>query len=88
MCNRSTGYPYTPMTVRSEGQFNTIIYQEADSYRNTSERWAVLLNRDDISALGLQEGGSVTLTSPQRKMTGLKVYAFDLPRGNAMAYFP
>ncbi len=88
LINRSTEYPYTLMTVRSEGQFNTIIYEEADSYRNTTQRWAVLLNRDDISALGLEEGGSATLTSPQGEMAGVTVYAFDLPRGNAMAYFP
>ena len=76
------------MTVRSEGQFNTIIYEQADSYRNTTQRWAVLLNSHDINALGLREGDSATLTSPQGSMEGVTLYAFDLPRGNAMAYFP
>jgi anaerobic selenocysteine-containing dehydrogenase len=76
------------MTVRSEGQFNTIIYEEADSYRNASQRWVVFLNAQDIQVLGLQEGDSVTVTSPRGSMEGLTLCAFDLPRGNAMAYFP
>ena len=76
------------MTVRSEGQFNTIIYEQADSYRNTQQRWAVLLNRKDIEALGLTEGDCATLTSRHGRMERVTVYGFDLPRANAMAYFP
>ncbi len=88
LARTSTDYPFTLMTVRSEGQFNTIIYEEADSYRNASQRWVVFLNAKDIQALGLQEGDSVTVTSPRGSMEGLTLCAFDLPRGNAMAYFP
>ncbi len=36
----------------------------------------------------MREGDRATLTSPQGSMEGVTLCAFDLPRGNAMAYFP
>ncbi|MEM9208435.1 MAG: molybdopterin dinucleotide binding domain-containing protein, partial [Pseudomonadota bacterium] len=75
-------------TVRSEGQFNSIIYEEKDSYRKTETRWCVLLNEDDMQALQLSVGAKVNLTSEHGHMHGVTVYAHALPRGNAMAYFP
>src|SRR6185295_8146978 len=42
----------TLATVRSEGQFNTIIYEEHDTYRYKAPRDAVFLNGDDMEAFG------------------------------------
>lgn len=77
----------TLATVRSEGQFNTIIYEERDSYRNKAPRDAVFLNREDMAVFGLEEGQRVTLSSATGTMAGV-VVAFDLPRGSALAYYP
>ena len=77
----------TLATMRSEGQFNTIIYEEKDSYRGNAGRYAVFLNRDDMAAFGLDEGQPVTVASDVGKMVGVAT-AFDLPRGSAMAYYP
>jgi molybdopterin-dependent oxidoreductase alpha subunit len=74
-------------TVRSEGQFNTIIYEEQDSYRGGAGRFAVFLNADDMAALGVTEGQAVTLASDTGRMPAVAT-AFDLPRGSAMAYYP
>lgn len=79
---------FTLMTVRSEGQFNSIIYEQNDSYRKTPHRWCVLMNADDMAARGLQEADRVTLRSATGAMQNLSVYAFDLPSGNMMAYYP
>ncbi len=87
----STEHPQAPFvlsTVRSEGQFNTIIYEYQDSYRRTKDRWVVMMNGDDMSELDLRENDRVTLRSAQGAMRGLRVQAYDLPRGNMMAYFP
>ena len=81
-------YPFRLMTVRSEGQFNTIIYEQQDSYRGTSGRWSVLMNAGDIRRLGLAEGDRASLYSQFGRMDAVEIYAFDLPEGNAMAYFP
>lgn len=82
------GYPFLLTSVRSEGQFNTIIYEEFDSYRNTSSRWTVLMNEKDMQALTLRKGDRLTLASAHGEMRQVAVQAFDLPAGNMMAYFP
>lgn len=84
----SSTYPYMLMTVRSEGQFNSIIYEEKDSYRQTDDRWSVLLSPALIQRLGIQAEQRVTLRSAHGVMRGLKVFAFDLPDTNLMAYYP
>ena len=75
------------MTVRSEGQFNTIIYEETDSYRNTQERWSVLMSPTTIQRLSIHNH-VVNLVSAYGRMDHVRVYPFDLPDNNLMAYFP
>ena len=77
----------TLATMRSEGQFNTIIYEEKDSYRGGAGRQAVFLNAEDMAAFGVSEGQAVTLASDTGRMAAIATM-FDLPRGSAMAYYP
>lgn len=81
-------YPFLLASVRSEGQFNSIIYEETDSYRYGADRWSVLVSTDDMQSLGLTEGSRVDLVSPHGAMRGLRVQPFDLPPGNLLAYYP
>ncbi|MBT8096271.1 MAG: FdhF/YdeP family oxidoreductase [Woeseia sp.] len=81
-------YPYMLTSVRSEGQFNTIIYEEKDSYRGTDDRWSVLMHKEDIDALGLQPGDLVTVRSPHGEMRNVRTYVYGLRRGDVMTYFP
>lgn len=80
--------PFILTTVRSEGQFNSIIYEEKDTYRGVKSRWSVLVNPDDIKTLGLEAGQRVNVRSAQGEMTNVLLHAFDLPPGNVMAYYP
>ena len=77
----------TLATVRSEGQFNTIIYEEHDSYRFKAGRDAIFLNREDMAAFGVREGERAVLASDIGRMEGT-IVPFDLPRGSALAYYP
>ncbi len=83
-----TGAPFNLSTVRSEGQFNSIVYEERDSYRGTQTRWCVMMNADDLRELGIEEGGQANLRSQNGVMEGVAVYAYDLPRGDLLAYYP
>lgn len=76
------------MTVRSEGQFNSIIYEEEDLYREQTSRRIVLMNKDDIQNTGLRENDLVTLESLAGKMEMVKVREFDIAPGNIMTYYP
>jgi molybdopterin-dependent oxidoreductase alpha subunit len=81
------GTELTLATVRSEGQFNTIIYEEQDSYRQKAGRDAIFLNREDMAKFGLADATRITLASDHGRMAGTAT-AFDLPRGSALAYYP
>jgi len=76
------------MSVRSEGQFNSIIYEESDSYRGAKHRWVVYVGKADLERLGVQPGQKVTLRSASGEMRDLEVLEFNLPAGNIMAYYP
>ncbi|HLS98872.1 MAG: FdhF/YdeP family oxidoreductase [Porticoccaceae bacterium] len=81
-------FPLTLASIRSEGQFNSIIYEEVDSYRGTKNRQSILMNRDDMARLGLNPGDRATLASAHGEMPDVEVQPFDLPPGNVLAYYP
>jgi molybdopterin-dependent oxidoreductase alpha subunit len=80
--------PLMLTTVRSEGQFNTIIYERTDSYRGGADRWTVMLSEADIAEHGLLDGGTANLCSADGRMEGVTIKAFDLAKGSVMAYYP
>lgn len=75
-------------SVRSEGQFNSIIYHEFDSYREQTERHVLLMNPNDIEQLGLEENQLVNISSASGRLEALKVRPFDIRPGNVMTYYP
>lgn len=80
--------PYRLTSVRSEGQFNSIIFHEEDVYREQTERWIVMMHPDDIAREGLQENNRIDLVTDTGEMRGVKVRAFDIKPGNLMVYYP
>jgi len=84
----TTDKPFTLMSIRSEGQFNSIVYEQADSYRGVKQRWLVFMNAQDMTELGVTREDCVDIISDQGVMRGLAVVPFDLPKGNAAAYYP
>jgi molybdopterin-dependent oxidoreductase alpha subunit len=77
------------MTVRSEGQFNTVVYEDYDLYRGIDRRDVILLHSEDIERLGLANDQRVTVHGPAGRMTNIVVKEFDLIKpGNALMYYP
>jgi anaerobic selenocysteine-containing dehydrogenase len=77
------------MTIRSEGQFNTVVYEEEDLYRNQTRRDIVLIHPDDIARFGLVAGGRCRIRSTAGEMRGQIVSAFDQIRpGSVAMYYP
>jgi molybdopterin-dependent oxidoreductase alpha subunit len=77
------------MTIRSEGQFNTVVYEEEDLYRNQTRRDIVLIHPDDIRRHGLTAGGRCRIASAAGEMRGQIVSAFDQIRpGSVAMYYP
>ncbi len=75
------------MTIRSEGQFNTVVYEEEDLYRGTTRRDVVLMNETDAARLGLGEGDPVVVATEGGRLRVVVALA-DLPPGNLAMYYP
>jgi molybdopterin-dependent oxidoreductase alpha subunit len=96
---RSIGFEDAPgrfrlMTLRSNDQFNTIIYGYSDRLRGIEgTRDVVLMNPEDIAEAGLKSGQVISLVGDagddvHRQVDGLTVTPFLLPRGCIGAYYP
>ena len=81
------------MTIRSHDQFNTTVYGNDDRYRGIfNERRVIFLHPDDIASRGFQERQVVDIQSHYngkiRTAHQFVVVPYQIPRGNAAAYFP
>jgi len=77
------------MTIRSEGQFNTVVYEDYDLYRGVEDRRVILLHPDDVARFELEESTTVTVHGPAGSMSGVRIHPFPKIRpGNAAMYYP
>ncbi len=76
------------MTMRSEGQFNSVVYDEEDLYRGQERRDVVLMNKSDIARLGLKPEQRVMIRSSAGEMRYILVREFDIRAGNVAMYYP
>lgn len=75
------------MTLRSEGQFNTVVYEEADLYRGNERRDVVMMSTVDADRLGLVRDARVRVESAVGSMD-VVVRMAPLPPGNLAMYYP
>ncbi len=77
------------MTIRSEGQFNTVVYEDYDLYRGIERRDVVLIHPDDIARLGFQADQCVRIQNETGVMDNIRLTAFEKIRaGNVAMYCP
>ncbi|WP_281664600.1 FdhF/YdeP family oxidoreductase [Paraburkholderia fungorum] len=82
------------MTLRSDSQFNTTIYNLDDRFRGIKgTRMVILMNRADMTSRSLEEGEQITLQTiaddgVDRRVEGLRVVPYDIPLGCVAGYFP
>ena len=81
-------------TLRSHDQYNTTIYGMDDRYRNVfGARDVLFVNESDIRKLGFNDGDKVDITSlwndgRTRQIKQFMLVAYDIPQGQAAAYYP
>ncbi len=82
------------ITLRSNDQFNTTIYGYNDRFRGIhGTRMVVLMNRDDMVRLGVEEGDSVRLVTDAgddkyRAVSCLRVTPYNIPQGLLRCLLP
>lgn len=74
-------------TFRSEGQFNTIVYEDEDIYRGVTHRMVVFMNKGDLVASELKDVDWVWVESETGK---IRVQLVEAPirQGNVAMYYP
>lgn len=81
-------------TVRSHDQYNTTIYSYNDRYRGVyNDRMVLFMNIEDRLARGLEKEALVCLETisgdgVQRRIEGLTVLDYPMPRGALAGYYP
>lgn len=81
-------------TMRSHDQYNTTIYSMNDRYRGVyGMRDVIFANEADIHKLGLKHGQKVDIISlwddgKERRVNNFTILSFDIPTGQAAAYYP
>ena len=75
------------MTLRSEGQFNTVVYEDEDLYRGTTRRDVVMMAPADATALGVAEDDPVDVVTEIGRMR-VVVALIDIAPGNLAMYYP
>ncbi|MGE8321957.1 MAG: FdhF/YdeP family oxidoreductase [Pseudomonas sp.] len=81
-------------TLRSHDQYNTTLYGLDDRYRGVfGLREVVFVNQADIRRMGFEPGEQVDLVSLwedglERRVSGFRLVAYDVPEGQAAAYYP
>ena len=75
------------MTLRSEGQFNTVVYEEEDLYRGNRRRDVVMMAAADAAAVGLEEGDPVTVVTDAGRLR-VVLAIVNIRPGNLAMYYP
>jgi anaerobic selenocysteine-containing dehydrogenase len=81
-------------SMRSHDQYNTTIYGLDDRYRGVKgQRDVLFVNEADIIRLGFKPGQKADVISIwndglERRVKGFTLLAFDIPAGQAAAYYP
>jgi len=75
------------MTIRSEGQFNTVVYEEEDVFRNQTRRDIVMMHKDDAICMNIKQNDRVTVCGNSGKLQVI-VRFVDIAKGNCAMYFP
>ena len=77
------------MTIRSEGQFNTVVYEDYDLYRGIEGRFVILMHPDDVARFGFEPGQLITVRNITGEMNRIVVTPFPkIRQGNAAMYYP
>ncbi len=87
---------FTLATIRSHDQYNTTIYGLNDRYRGiTGRRDVVFVNREDLTAAGLEEGDRIDVLGcwPDGRLNGRVVrnqvaVAYEIARESVAMYYP
>ncbi len=79
---------YRLITLRSEGQFNSVVYEENDLYRGVPHRFCVLISNEDAVQLGIKDGDMVNVRGEAGRMENIEAVISPIKPGVLAMYYP
>lgn len=76
------------ITLRSEGQFNSVVYEEYDLYRGIPHRFCIMVSKADLDRLGMKDGERITVTGEAGSLDNIEVVAGDIKPGVVAMFYP
>ncbi len=75
-------------TGRSYGQHNTVVYQVGDRYRKMPHRHCILMNAQDVKALGWQEHQRISVRGDAGEMQNIEIILGNTLPDTALMFYP
>ncbi len=76
------------MTLRSEGQFNSVVYDEYDFYRGMPHRYCILMAKEDAEKLNVKDGQRVKVRGEAGSMENIEVVVGAIRPGAVAMFYP
>ncbi|MBX9772670.1 MAG: hypothetical protein K2X29_14930, partial [Candidatus Obscuribacterales bacterium] len=76
------------VTLRSEGQFNTVVYDEYDIYRGMPHRFCILMSESDTQRLKIADGQRVTVRGEAGELNNIEVVVGKIRDGVVAMFYP
>lgn len=76
------------ITLRSEGQFNSVVYEENDLYRGVPHRYCVLISKEDAHQLGIKDGELIAVRGEAGRMENIEAVISPIKPGVLAMYYP
>jgi anaerobic selenocysteine-containing dehydrogenase len=76
------------ITLRSEGQFNSVVYEEYDLYRGMPHRHCVLVSIEDMKLLKVKDGERVRVKGEAGTMDNIEVIKGEIKSGTVAMFYP
>jgi molybdopterin-dependent oxidoreductase alpha subunit len=76
------------ITLRSEGQFNSVVYEEKDIYRGMPHRHCILMSEQDARKQNLKDGQRVKVKGEAGQLENIEVVVGRIKSGTAAMFYP
>jgi molybdopterin-dependent oxidoreductase alpha subunit len=76
------------ITIRSEGQFNSVVYEEHDVYRGIPHRNCVLVSENDANKLSLKDGQRVKVIGEAGSLDNIELVVGGIREGVVAMFYP
>jgi anaerobic selenocysteine-containing dehydrogenase len=76
------------ITLRSEGQFNTVVYEEYDLYRGIPHRHCILISAEDAQRLGIEDGRRIKVRGEAGELDNIEAVVGNVRPGVVAMFYP